>query len=332
MPRGQFRRIPAQRCQGEAAGAACGHMHSSGGNSGAVSQSAACSKRKFSLHSGSARTKMAAHLTHVFARAPHPEPCRLRLSKELSKLQLEKRERVCTTVRTYVRSSFLRFPAISAENSHCEKAKSSTAAAQPFLPDCKKVFHLISSSVCVCVCIYVCACLSCCTKHFSALWIWSGQVQGSDANVAADSGFLGSCGRFLLIAGQLEMFELLEDYCRICPCRWPVKNLSFALAAIISGWLRAAHRRNTPPHLWPTLPTLFVFHAKRPSRKLQLQRKSNFWPEKRQTFHWRFPLLHISPAEQLSRRKTDKRKHGKKESGNQKNARENLRGNNWKLH
>lgn len=61
--------------------------------------------------------------------------------------------------------------------------------------------------------------------------VWPG-VQGSDA----DSGFLGSCGRFLLIAGQLEMFELLEDYCRICPCRWPVKNLSFALAPITSGW------------------------------------------------------------------------------------------------
>lgn len=55
----------------------------------------------------------------------------------------------------HVRSSFLRFPAISAE-SHCEKAKSSTAAAQPFLPDCKKVFHLISGSVCACVCVRVC--------------------------------------------------------------------------------------------------------------------------------------------------------------------------------
>lgn len=82
----------------------------------------------------------------------------------------------------HVRSSFLRFPAISAENSHCEKAKSSTAAAQPFLPDCKKVFHLISGSVCACVCacsrvyirVRVCACLSCCTKHFSGLWISSG--------------------------------------------------------------------------------------------------------------------------------------------------------------
>lgn len=72
-------------------------------------------------------------------------------------------------------------------------------------------------------------------------------------------------------------------------------------------------------HVWPTLPTLFVFHAKRPSRKLQLQRKSNFWPEKRQTFHWRSPLLHISPAEQLSswargkltRENTESRREGR---------------------
>lgn len=200
-------------------------MHSSDGISGAVSQSAACSKRKFSLHSGSARTKMAAHLTHVFARAPHSVPCRLRLSKELSKLQLEKRERACT----YVRSSFLRFPAISAENSHCEKAKSSTAAAQPFLPDCKKVFHLISGSVCICVCVCVsvcasvstCACLSCCTKHFSALWIWSGQVcrvqmriRGSLAAAGAfclspANSKCSNCSRitagFVLVAGQLRI-------------------------------------------------------------------------------------------------------------------------------
>lgn len=164
----------------------------------------------------------------------------------------------------HVRSSFLRFPAISAENSHCEKAKSSTAAAQPFLPDCKKVFHLISGSVCACVCacsrvyirVRVCACLSCCTKHFSGLWISSGLaelglgsglgvwgsgfgVRGSSFGVQGSAfgpgEFLASCGLFLLIAGQLEMFELLEDYCRICPCRWPVKNLSFALTPITSG-------------------------------------------------------------------------------------------------
>lgn len=127
-------------------------MHSSGAISGAVSQSAACSKRKFSLHSGSARTKMAAHLTHVFARTPAlprtlPPILRPRLSKENVQIAVGKAGK-----RMHVRSSFLRFPAISAENSHCEKAKSSTAAAQPFLPDCKKVFHLISCSVCACVC------------------------------------------------------------------------------------------------------------------------------------------------------------------------------------
>lgn len=146
-------------------------------------------------------------------RTPHPVPCRHRLSKELSKLQLEKRERACT----YVRSSFLRFPAISAENSHCEKAKSSTAAAQPFLPDCKKVFHLISGSVCVCICV----CLSCCTKHFSALWIWSGQVcrvqmriRGSLAAAGAfclspANSKCSNCSRitagFVLVAGQLRI-------------------------------------------------------------------------------------------------------------------------------
>lgn len=126
-------------------------MHNSGAISGAVSQSAACSKRKFSLHSGSARTKMAAHLTHVFTRTPpccSPSTLHPKLSKENVQIAVGKEGK-----RMYVRSSFLRFPAISAENSHCEKAKSSTAAAQPFLPDCKKVFHLISGSVRVCVCV-----------------------------------------------------------------------------------------------------------------------------------------------------------------------------------
>lgn len=78
------------------------HMHNSGAISGAVSQSAACSKRKFSLHSGSARTKMAAHLTHVFARTP---PCRPPSTpdsqKKMSKLQLEKRERECMYARLF---------------------------------------------------------------------------------------------------------------------------------------------------------------------------------------------------------------------------------------
>lgn len=78
-------------------------MHSSGAISGAVSQSAACSKRKFSLHSGSARTKMAAHLTHVFARTPAlPRPSSAPDSqKKMSKLQLEKRERECMYVRLF---------------------------------------------------------------------------------------------------------------------------------------------------------------------------------------------------------------------------------------
>lgn len=161
-------------------------MHSSGAISGAVSQSAACSKRKFSLHSGSARTKMAAHLTHVFARTPRPAPHPAaypppQTLKENVQIAVGKAGK-----RMHVRSSFLRFPAISAENSHCEKAKSSTAAAQPFLPDCKKVFHLISGSVCVflCVCacvharecIFVCVCVCACVCVFELLhktFFWS---------------------------------------------------------------------------------------------------------------------------------------------------------------
>lgn len=245
-------------------------MHSSGAISGAVSQSAACSKRKFSLHSGSARTKMAAHLTHVFARTPrpaphpaaHPPPQTLKRKCPNCSWKSGK-ENACTFVFSSFSSHFSRIALWKGEKFNSSRSTIFTWLQESFPFD----FWLC---VCVCVracvhareCIFVCVCVRVWVAAqniflvFGSLLAWLslgldrgarygvwGSSFGVQGSAFGPGEFLASCGLFLLIAGQLEMFELLEDYCRICPCRWAVKNLSFALTPITSGWT------NSPTHL-----------------------------------------------------------------------------------
>lgn len=167
----------------------------------------------------------------------------------------------------------------------CEKAKSSTAAAdavQPFLPDCKKVFHLIFGWLSMYVSTWVCVCV--CRKHFSALWIriWSA------AGLLRVS--LAAAGASLAAYRRIRTVSWIT--CGFVHVAWAVKNLSFQLANCTPT--------ARPLYLFFTLSVQVRFG---PSRKLQLQRKSNFWPEPASKFsNWRFALLHISPQSSCERK------------------------------
>lgn len=143
------------------------YMHSSGAISGAVSQSAACSKRKFSLHSGSARTKMAAHLTHVFARTPrpaphpaaHPPPQTLKRKCPNCSWKSGK-ENACTFVFSSFSSHFSRKLALwKGEKFNSSRSTIFTWLQESFPFDfwlcvCVRVCMLASVYSCACVCVF----------------------------------------------------------------------------------------------------------------------------------------------------------------------------------
>lgn len=132
-----------------------------------------------------------------------------------------------------------------------------------------------------------CACV--CTKHFSALWIWIWSAAGL-LRVA-----LAAAGASLAAYRSIRTVSWIT--CGFVHVAWPVKNLSFQLANITA---RAAQPR--PLYLFFTLSVQVRLG---PSRKLQLQRKSNFWPEPASKFsNWRFALLHISPQSSCERKLT----------------------------